>query len=222
MTLEDIKGTLVAAVNRATRGTILCSDQLMKERRTNSSLMDHNYHTGDGIVYSVDNYRPTLRITREAVNPVFKNIHCAPGHLMHDGIYPLSYDDFKAVKADPETVTVDLTKWRLHGGEGKFRYIFVGNCVYNPEEEKLVHRLFGPSEEEFHANLEMLNRRPYNQNLTYIEVFDPFFVIDHARKDPFACVSLLAGSSYRLPFEFSTKERGDNNRWYVCAEQRKF
>ncbi len=192
--LENIPGNLKDAYKQAVPGAVLCVDQLMKERITNHELRDLWFYTADGEVYSVDNGVPTLRITREAVNPVLKNIDAAFEQLVHQGNYLVPSAEFAAVKSAADTVVIDLSQLTLRGEEKEWRYLAVDTSKelsqYNAEEQKLLGRVFGAGS-DYAAVMEMLRQSPPRITETKVFVLAPDYVKANASVDPVGRASLL-------------------------------
>ena len=183
-----INGNLLDAYQHCVPGTMLCVDQLMTERRTNPDLRDLWFYTADGAVYSVDKGKPTLRITREAVNPVLKNIEAAFTQLTKKHNYRVTPADFMAVQTAPDTVTIDLSALRLSGNEKEWQYLTLdtkkGRQKLNEEESKLATRCGYIPE-----NLQMLaEARIYE---TRIYILSPDYVQEEAQDAPLGRASWL-------------------------------
>jgi len=193
-TLENITGNLRDAYKQAEAGTVLCVDQLMKERLTNTELRQNWFYTADGNVYSMDGKIPTLRITREATNPILKNIDEAFTQLVNNGNYLVGSSDFETVKSALDTVVIDLTKLKLQGNEKEYRYLAVdtskGLGKYNPEQQKLLTRVFG-SDVDYAKVMEMLRTPPHRINETKVYVLAPDYVKANAKTDPIGRASWL-------------------------------
>ncbi len=211
--LENLDGNLRDAYKQAVPGTVLCVDQLMKERITNPELRDLWFYTADGEVYSMDNGTPTLRITRETVNPVLKNIDAASEQLVNHRNYLVPSAEFAAVKSASDTVVIDLTKLRLQGKENEWCYLAVNTSTtitdYNPEEQKLLGRVFGASS-DYALIMEMLRQSLQRIQETKIFVLNPDYVKTEAKNEPVGraswLVNFLNGCSY-----FDADNRGINS-----------
>jgi hypothetical protein len=206
--LENIDGNLRDAYKQCVPGTALCVDQLMRERQTNSELRNLCFYTPDGEVYSIEDNIPTLRITREStktesglviINPVLKNIDAAFDQLVTTGNYQVIPADFEAVKNAIDTVTVDLTKLKLQGDDKEWRYLAVGTSKaitkYNAEQQKLLRRVFGPTEEDYATNMKMLKTSPQKIEETHIYVLNPDYVKVNAETGPIGRASWLGSFS---------------------------
>ncbi|MFA6462018.1 MAG: hypothetical protein WCV90_07175 [Candidatus Woesearchaeota archaeon] len=222
MVLENIIGNLRDAYRQAVPGTVLCVDQLMKERITNLELRNIFFHTADGMVYSMDNGIPTLRITREATNPLLKNIDAAFGQLVSKGNYLVSSTEFEDVKAAADTITVDLTKLTLQGTDHGYRVLAVdtSKCLskYNAEEQKLLERVFGAGA-DYTAMMEMLRTSSERIEETAVFVSDPRYVLFHAEKNPIGMASWLF--SFGSNSDFLAVVSGIKGNNYVRAVRKK-
>ncbi|MEK6969986.1 MAG: hypothetical protein AABW48_06170 [Nanoarchaeota archaeon] len=188
--IENITGNLRDAYKQAVPGTLLHVDELMRERITNLELRNLWFYTPDGAVDSMDGKTPTLRITREAVNPILKNIDGAFGQLVNTGNYNVLPADFEAVKAAVDTVTINLTKLGLQGNNDEWGYLAVDTSKaitkYNAEAQKLLRRVFGPTDDDYTANMEMLRESPQRIKETRVYVLNPNYVKKHAKESPIA------------------------------------
>ncbi|MEK6938980.1 MAG: hypothetical protein AABX04_08130 [Nanoarchaeota archaeon] len=198
--IENIDGNLRDAYKQAVPGTLKHVDELMRERRDDASLRDLWFYTADGEVYSMYNGTPTLRITRKAVNPVLNNIDDAFIQLTTQENYFVTPEDFAAVKAANDTVTIDLTKLELSGKEKEWRYLAVDTSKdigdYNPEQQKLLKRVFGPTEADYDANMAKLRTSPQRIAETKIYVLAPDYVKANAKKDAIGRASWLYYFNY--------------------------
>jgi len=213
--IENISGNLRDAYKQAVPGTVLCVDQLTKERITNSELRSNRFYTADGEVYSMDNGTPTLRITRETVNPVLKNIDTAFDQLVSNGNYLVPSAEFEAVKSAADTVVVDLTKLRLQGSKTEWRYLAVDTSKalgkYNAEEQKLLERVFGAGT-DYTATMEMLRTSPQRIKEAKFFVLNPKYVKDNAETDPIGRASWLDNFDGDSDFLAVVRFIGDNIR----------
>lgn len=185
--LETISGNLYSAYEQCVSGTALCVDQLMRERRTDPKLRALWFYTPDAQVYSMDNGTPTLRITRENNNPVLRD-RCI------DIYHPVTSIDFEVIKTASDTVTIDLTQLRLQDQDEDWSYLVVDTSKsiteYNAEEQKLLRRVFGPTDDDYNKNLEMWetahNENPYYSPFPKIYLLNPNSVKDRIDKCPYS------------------------------------
>lgn len=206
--IVEIPGTLRDAYKQTVQGTFLCVDQINAQRRT--KLKFRGAYTGDGNVYSLDGRRktPTWRITREVsktlsglfvVNPVLKNIDDASKQLRDNENYQVTPADFKAVKKAPETVTADLTQLGLEGSKAVYCCLPIDTSkdlrAYNPEQQKALLRVFGPSEDDYSENMKMLRDSHQKIKETRIFVLNPEYVREKAVKGP------IGRASWRNDFD---------------------
>lgn len=169
---EDIIGLL---------GIVLHADQLITECRTNPLLRNLSFYTADKMIYSLDNSHPTLRITREYNLSPIQNNNNHFNLSIDDNTY-ISLTNFHLIKATKDTVTIDLTKLKLQGDDKEWRYLEIDNSTKfltsPPEQQKILHRFFGPTTEEYTANMKMLRS-------ARIYVLNPEYVQEHAKVGPF-------------------------------------
>ena len=186
--LENIEGNLIDAYRRCVPGTMLHVDELMTERGTNFELRNQWFYTADGNVYSLENKTPTLWVTREATNPVLKNIEDAFEQLITKGNYLVTPADFEAVRNASDTVSIDLTQLRLRGDNGKgYQHLVIdtskelSKCY--AEEQKLLLRIYGPTEENYTASMQMLRDSTHKIKETRIYVLNPKYVTANAKNN---------------------------------------
>lgn len=199
MTLKNITGNLLQAYKQCVPGKNLCVDQLMNERITNPELRDQWFYTADGEVYSVDNDIPTLRITREATNPVFNHleddVNSSYEQLVNNDNYKVLPPDFEAVKTAEDTVTIDLTKLGLKGDNDEWRYLAVDTAKaitkYNAEQQKMLRRYFGPTDDNFTANMKMLRDSRNQIKEIRVYVLNSKYVKEHAKDSAIGRASSL-------------------------------
>ncbi len=215
MILENIVGNLRDAYKQAVPGTVLCVDQLMKERITNPELRSTWFYPADGAVYSMDEGIPTLRITREATNPVLKNIDAAFDQLMSKGNYFVSPEDFAAVKSAADTVTIDLTKLRLKKYNDEYNHLAVNTSKllskYNAEEQKLLERVFGVGD-DYTKVMEMLRTSPQIIKETKVFVLNSKYVKANAETNPIGRASWLDYFNLDSYFLADDRDINYNNR----------
>lgn len=204
-TIENIGGNL-RTYEELVPGTFKHADELTNERRTNLKLRNYSFWTADGAVYFMDNGIPTLRITREATNPVLKNIGVAFNKLANTSNYFVSSADFAAVKAASDTVVIDLTQLELqeHITEKEWRYLIIDSSrkisEYNHEQQKLLLRVFGPTVEDYTVNMEMLRLSPQKITEVKFYILSPDYVKANIQKKPIARASWLDGFNFRSGF----------------------
>lgn len=171
-TVENIRGNLRDAYKAAVPGTVRCVDQLMQERRVNPELRKKWVYAADGAIYFVDNKKLMWAITREAQNPILQNIDEAFDALIANGNYSVKEADLQTALNAPETVLVDILKLNLDGDDDQFRYLAVDTSralgKYNAESQKVLQRVFGPSEEDYSANMSMLKEEGIKETKIYI------------------------------------------------------
>ncbi len=224
MTLENITGNLLQAYKQCVPSTMLCVDQLTNERRINLDLRNQSFYTADGEVYSVDGETPTLRMTREATNPILNNIDDAFAQSTQNYNYKVIPADFDAVKTAADTVTIDLTKLTLQGG-GEWYYLAIstskpslmkkGYNKLNAEERKLAERVYGQGT-DFVDNMKMLNNAGIIETKVY--VLNPDYVKEHAKEGAIGRASWLNNFGYNSNFD--ADDRSIDNDYRVRGVRR--
>jgi len=161
---------------------VLHADQLMNECKTNPLLRNLSVYTADKMIYSLDNSNPTLRITREYNFFPIQNNNNNPSDLYLDDNTSLSLADFHLIKAARDTVTIDVTKLKLEGDDQEWRYLEINPITkfvkYTLNQQKILHRFFGPTIEEYTANMKFLRS-------ARIYVLNPEYIQEHAKDGPF-------------------------------------
>ena len=207
--LENIVGNLRDAYKQIVPGTMRHVDELMAERRTNPYLRNQWFYPADGNVYSLDGKErvPTLRITREAVNPVLKNIDDAFAQFTENENYQVLPTDFETVKAASDTVSIDLTQLGLREENDKeYQHLVIDTSKrlskYNVEEQKLLLRIYGPTEKDCTASMQMLRDSIDKIEETRIYVLNPKYVTANAKNNAVGRASWL-GDFYYDSFFFA-------------------
>ena len=191
--LENIEGDLRDAYKQIVPSTMRHVDELMAERRTNSSLRNLGFYTADGEVYSLDNGVPTLRITRGSVNPVLKNIDDAFEQLVNQYNYLVTSADFEAVVNAKDTVSIDLTQLELQAYNDTHQHLVIDTskalAKYKPEQQKLLRRVYGPTDENYSANMQMLRTEKITETSIYVLALD--YIKKHVENNPVGRASWL-------------------------------
>lgn len=219
--VEIIIDNFLDAYKQCVPGTMQHVDQLINQRRDNSNLRDLILCTADGGVYSLDSKdkKPTLRITREALNPLLKHIEeifKQVGSYNYD--YTVSKTDFEAIKQSFDTVTIDLTKLNSKDIKKEWCHINIPTCKpswynkgydrLNPEERKLAERVYGQGY-DFVENMQMLNDEGING--TSISVLNPGYVCEHAKENA------IVRPSYLFPVDEYTGHSNFNTGGYFIV-----
>ncbi len=211
-TIVNIPGNLKDAYKLAVPKTLRYVDELTTERRTNADLRSQSFYTADGNVYFSDKDIPTLYITREATNPILKNIDDAFTQLTTNHNYTVLQSDFDAVKKAEDTVTIDLTKLTLQGDDKEWGYLAISTTKYNKlniEERKLAERVYGPGN-DFVENMKMLSDARINE--TKIFVLNPGYVKTNAKDNPVGRASWLYIFYYNSIFDAIDRNFSDYSR----------
>lgn len=216
MTLENITRPLSQAYKQCVPGTVLCADQLTKERQTNNQLRSQWFYTADGCVYSVDNGMPTLHLTREATNPVLKHledaINSSYDQLTTYGFYNVLPTDFKAVTSAVDTVTIDLAKLTFQKYNDEIGYVAISTTKYdqlNSEDRKLAQRVYG-SGNDFIENMNLLYTIGIAETKIYL--LNPMYVKEHVKELPIAMASCLSELGVVSDFDMAVRNVNlDNN-----------
>ncbi|MEK6939438.1 MAG: hypothetical protein AABX31_01805, partial [Nanoarchaeota archaeon] len=210
MLLETITENLKDGYNQLQPGSMLHVDELMKERRTNEELRNNGFYTADGEVYVLDGARktPTLAMTREAHNPVLKNIDDAFEQLTKKHNYRPSQEDVQQALAAPDTVLIALSNLRLSAHDVEFQYLPFGTTPakyskLNDEERKFAERVYGQGD-DFVKNMKMLKDAKISE--TRIWVLNPDYVRKHAAEGAIARASWLGSFSYGSRFIASDRD----------------
>ncbi|MBI4147080.1 hypothetical protein HY494_00315 [Candidatus Woesearchaeota archaeon] len=211
MSLETITGNLRDAYKQLQSGTMLHVDQLMNERRGNADLCNNEFYVADGLIYFLDGAgTPTLAMTREAHNPVLKNINDAFFELEFTGNYHPSHADVQQALAAPETVLIALPNLRLSKqilrmGDLEFKYLDIGTTParynkLNDEKRKFAERVYGQGN-DFPQNMKLLKDTGISE--TYIWVLNPDYVRKHAEKGAVAQAYRLSNFNDHSQFSVS-------------------
>ena len=222
MTLETITGNLRDGYKQLQPGTMLHVDQLMNERRTNEELCSQWFYTADGEVYFLDGARktPALAMTREAHNPVLKNIDSAFDQLTKKHDYRVLQPDFEQALAVIDTVLIALPTLRLSKHDAEFSYLPIGTAPskynkLNEEERKFAERVYGQGD-IFAKNMKKLKDADISE--TRIWVLNPDYVQKHAAE------GAIARASWLIIFDgdslFNADVRDVGNRYRVRGVRR--
>ena len=207
--LENIAGNLRDAYKLIVPGTMRHVDELMRERRENIELRNQWFYTADGEVYSLENKTPTLWVTREATNPVLKNIEDAFEQLITKGNYLVTPADFEAVRNASDTVSIDLTQLGLQKDNKEYQHLKIDTSKklgkYNAEQQKLLRRIYGPTDEDYTANMQVLRDSQLKIKETRIFVLNPNYVKANVKNNAVGRASWL--SSFSLNSDFGANVR---------------
>ena len=146
-------------------------------------------------------------MTREAHNPVLKNIDDAFEQLTQKQNYQPIQADVTQALAAPETVLVALPNLRLSKHDSEFSYLPIGTtpAKYNKlsdEERKLAERVYGQGD-DFTQNMKMLKDAHIGE--TRIFVLDLDYVQKHAAEGAIARASWL--KYFNLNSHFGANDR---------------
>ena len=203
-TLETLVGPLAETFPQLDRATILHSDQLTTERRTNSELRNQWFYTANSAVYTVEKVNGIdevfLYLGRGETNPIFNNIGEAIKQLITDGNYAPPKEDVEAVKSAKTTLRVKLSDLKLQGNE--FEYIFFGidTASYgslNEHQRKVAERVYGQGD-DFVANMKMLNEAGIRE--TRVRFLNPDYVKRDIPPD-----GAIARASWLLRFNLDSR-----------------
>ena len=141
-TLDTLVGPLAETFPLLQRETILHSDELTIERRTNLELRNRWFYTADGPMYTVEKEGEAdeafLYLSRGHVNPVFNSIAEATQQLIITGNYILTSEkkgEIDAVVKAEDTLKVKLSDLRLQGDDNVFRYFEIDTANYDSLNE---------------------------------------------------------------------------------------
>ena len=204
MSLETITGNLRDGYKQLEAGTMLHVDEFMNERRDNHELRSQWFYTADGEMYFLDGVKktPNLAMTREAHNPVLKNIDSAFYQLTQEHNYHVLQPDFEQALAVIDTVLIALPTLRLSKHDAEFSYLPIATTPskynkLNKEERKFAERVYGQGD-DFTKNMKMLKEEGKISE-TRIWVLNPDYVQKHAAEGAIARASwldLFDGSSH--------------------------
>jgi hypothetical protein len=178
MTLDNVTDNLRNGYKQLAPGSMRHGYELMNERRTctdkklRNELRNNPFYTADGLLYTVQNEKVLLGITRLPQNLVLRHIDDVFTQLIQTDVYFPPADEARASFEHDDTVVVDLKGLNLMEGGYKFGYNFgydhfsdkYGHFVVDPrtyeylnsQQKRVAQRLFGPDEENFGQNIEML------------------------------------------------------------------
>ncbi|MFA6461443.1 MAG: hypothetical protein WCV90_04185 [Candidatus Woesearchaeota archaeon] len=217
MGLEPIVGGLEEVDRQGALNRVLCADRLMKEQREGTFI--DTTHTGDGEIYFMDGDTPKLALTRTHVNPILWNPREASKSFSQLEGYRLSHKDFNIAMSDSETLVIDITKIRYVERYGyEIAHFIIGFqetlAHYIFEEEKLLRRILGPTEQDFKENGQMLSLVVSETTLCF---YTPEYVKEHTKKGPFAHVGYLINPSNTSVLFNATAPctRGNSTRFYI-------
>ena len=216
--VENISGNLQKAYKQCIKGTMQHAYEIMRDTRTDVNLCYQSVHTAEGIVYSLDEDIPTLRITSEKNNPVLEHINDEVNNsykqFANYGDYKILPADFELVKSAKDTVTIGLTTLRLHCDNDKGSwykgnwYLAISTTNYdelNREERRFAECIYGHETEDFRENMSMLKKIGVNKTKAY--VLHPEYVKTNAKKNALGRVAVLESYTYH-GWRFSAVSRG--------------
>ncbi len=197
-TLETLVGPLAQTLPQLERATILHSDQLTTERRTNPELRNQWFYTADSALYIVEKEgmkdEVFLYLGREPTNPIFNNIGEAIRQLISTGNYIPPKEDVEAVIKAESTLRIKLSDLKLQGDASEWRYFEINTADYdrlNKHQRKVAERVYG-SGEDFVKNMKMLNKAAIRE--TTVNVLNPDYVKNNVPQNgAIARVSRLLG-----------------------------
>ncbi len=187
ITLETLVGPLAKIFPQLERDTILHSDQLMTERRTNPELRNQWFYTADSSLYTVEKEggidEAFLYLGREPTNPIFNNIGEATQQLVKTRNYIPSSEDVGAVVKAESTLRVKLSGLGLQKSNDEVYYFEIQTDNYdklNPEQRRVAKRVYGQGN-DFIENMEMLNKAAIRKTRVY--VLNPEYVKNNVPQD---------------------------------------
>ena len=158
------------------------ANEEMRDRRDEDDLLARDWSglIADRIVYFNKTIneakRAFLDLTSGRTNPSLNNIEAVCTALKRYHNYFVKDIDFKI--CDDETIIVDLSQLRLYPIYGEFAFLTIDTSKklskYNHEEQKLLKHIYGPTTEDYHAKMKMLNKSGRNQ--TMICVLAPEYI----------------------------------------------
>ena len=194
-TLVNLEGDLRTAYNQSVPGKNRHVDELTAERITNKALRDQWFYTADGELYSLQKGVPTLDITREKDNLLFRHLNdevdCSYDQLVHNHNYRADKAEAQAAMNAPETVRIDLSLLPLEEVSDEWGYVAISTAHYdrlNPEVRKLAERVFGQGQ-NFVAARKMFKDAGITETRAYVLI--PEYVAQHAEEGPVGRASRL-------------------------------
>ncbi len=203
--LENIEGNLRDAYIQLQPGTMLHSDQLTTERRTDLTLRELSFYTADCNIYHLfkDVKDEVLwGIVREPQNLILQNLDDAFDQFKISGNYFSQYQEAYDVFWHDDTVVVEIEALELAKYNDK-----CGHFGINPKDTKKLNlarritaqRIFGPDKDNFAENMEMFAKEGINPE---IFVLMPDYV-KRALHD--AGKSYLARASWLGSFDYGSR-----------------
>jgi len=193
--LENIAGNLCDAYKMLQQGSMLHSDQLTTERRTNPDLKNSSFYTADFNLYFFDNGRSKevlWGIAREPQNLILQNLDEAL-HQLKDGNYLPQPREASDVFLHDDTAAIPIRRLKLLKYNEEFGYF----RIYSKDTRKLNHhqksvarRIFGPDEDNFEKNMEMFAKEKMSPKI-YVPL--PDYIQEVLRE---GCKTYLARSSW--------------------------
>jgi|SRR3989338_894462 len=172
-TLETLIGPLDKTFPQLIRGTILHSDELTMERRSNLKIRDRWFHTADSNVYTIEDDEAIWYLGREPTNPIFNNIEEVTRQLIRTGNYLLPNEkrgEIDAVIKAEDTLRVRLSDLRLLGGSGVFLYFGIDTANYgnlNEHQRRVAERIYGQGD-DFVENMKTFNEAGIRKTRVYV------------------------------------------------------
>ena len=191
-TLETLVGPLAQIFPQLERATILHSDELATERRTNPELIKTWFYTADSQLYAVEDGEVILYLGRGETNPIFNNIEEATQQLISTRNYIPPKEDVEAVKSAESTLRVKLSDLKLQGNDLLEHGFFeIGTSDYdslsehqretgtphydglNEHQRTVAERIYGQGE-DFEQNMAMLRKN--RVGIARVYVLNPGYV----------------------------------------------
>ncbi len=162
--LESIPGDLLA-YKKLEPESMLHGYEITTERRTctderaRAELKNNPFYTADGQLYTKQKKEVLLGITMLPQNLVLRNIDEAYRQLKETGNYFPLAEEAKVSFEHVDTTVIDLKSLELVKDNDEYGHFEINPQKMrklNTQQEKVAKRLFGPDEENFGLNMEML------------------------------------------------------------------
>jgi hypothetical protein len=165
------------------KDTISTSIQLMNERRTNAELRNKWHYTANAGVYTNEKGKAVLYFQKGPDNVIFNNIPESIKQLIEKGNYEVKNSDLESIVSSKETLKVELSKLKLQGTDGEWRYFEIDTSKYsktlNKTQRAFAEKVYGEGR-DFKKNMKMLSEAGISK--TKIYVLNPEYVLKNVQK----------------------------------------
>ena len=165
------------------KDTISTSAQLMNERRINAESRNEGNYTANAGVYANEKSKAVLYFVEGADNPIFNNIPESTKQLIENKNYAVKNEDLESIVNSKNTLKVELSKLKLQGTDGEWRYFEIDTSKYdktlNKTQRALAEKVYGKGR-NFRANMKMLSQE--NISKTRIYVLNPEYILTNVQE----------------------------------------